>query len=100
MTEEEAKAEAAEVCRGFILLAKFLVLAIYFQVLVDEKEPNDEGKNYQRPGKLFDKIKDPYPNKKAAMAANNGAYPPDLSVITYARHGGEVMNFSTTISCR
>lgn len=78
MTEEEAKAEAAE-------------------VLVDEKEPNDEGKIYQRPGKLFDKIKDPYPNKKAAMAANNGAYPPDLSVITYARHGGEDYVFSLLV---
>ena len=31
----------------------------------------------------------PYPNEEAARAANNGAYPPDLSLITNARHGKE-----------
>ena len=31
----------------------------------------------------------PYPNEEAARHANNGAYPPDLSLITLARKGGE-----------
>lgn len=34
-------------------------------------------------------MQEPYPNENAARAANNGAYPPDLSLITKARHGGE-----------
>ena len=32
----------------------------------------------------------PYANEEAARAANAGALPPDLSLITKARHGGEV----------
>jgi ubiquinol-cytochrome c reductase cytochrome c1 subunit len=35
-----------------------------------------------------DKFPDPYPNEVAARAANNNAMPPDLSLITKARHGG------------
>lgn len=42
-----------------------------------------------RPGKLSDYFPSPYPNEEAARAANNGAYPPDLSYIALARHGGE-----------
>ena len=30
----------------------------------------------------------PYPNDKAAQAANGGAYPPDMSVLAKARKGG------------
>lgn len=45
---------------------------------------------YKRPGKLSDYFPSPYPNEEAARAANNGAYPPDLSYIVFARHGGEV----------
>lgn len=51
--------------------------------------PNDEGEMFERPGKLSDYFPNPYPNEDAARAANNGAYPPDLSLITSARHGGE-----------
>jgi len=51
--------------------------------------PNDEGEMFQRPGKLSDRFPSPYPNEEAARHANNGAYPPDLSYITLARHGGE-----------
>jgi ubiquinol-cytochrome c reductase cytochrome c1 subunit len=50
--------------------------------------PNDEGEMFERPGRPSDKIKSPFANDKAAMAANNGALPPDLSLITKARHGG------------
>lgn len=51
--------------------------------------PDEDGNMYERPGKLSDYFPSPYPNEEAARAANNGAYPPDLSLITSARHGGE-----------
>jgi ubiquinol-cytochrome c reductase cytochrome c1 subunit len=50
--------------------------------------PNDEGEMFERPGKLSDYFPSPYPNEEAARFANNGAYPPDLSLITKARPGG------------
>ena len=50
--------------------------------------PNDEGEMYQRPGRPSDHFKAPFPNENAARAANNGAYPPDLSLIIKARDGG------------
>jgi len=50
--------------------------------------PNDAGEMFERPGKLFDKIPGPYENVEQGKASNNGAYPPDLSLITKARHGG------------
>ena len=52
--------------------------------------PNDEGNMFERPGKLSDMFPDPYPNEEAAKFANGGAFPPDLSFITSAKHGGEV----------
>ncbi|KAJ6641986.1 Cytochrome c1, heme protein, mitochondrial [Pseudolycoriella hygida] len=51
--------------------------------------PNEQGEYFERPGKLSDYFPSPYPNEEAARAANNGAYPPDLSYIVSARHGGE-----------
>ncbi|RCN28796.1 cytochrome c1 domain protein [Ancylostoma caninum] len=68
MTEEEAKAEAAD--------------AVI-------KDIDDKGNPIERPGILTDRLPDPYPNKKAAAAANNGAAPPDLSLMALARHGGD-----------
>lgn len=53
-----------------------------------DAEPNDEGEIEQRPGKLSDYIPSPYKNDEAARAANNGALPPDLSLMVKARHGG------------
>jgi ubiquinol-cytochrome c reductase cytochrome c1 subunit len=50
--------------------------------------PNDEGEMFERPGMPSDYFKPPFPNEKAARAANNGALPPDLSLITKARVGG------------
>lgn len=67
-TEEEAKAEAAE--------------AEY------KDGPNDAGEMYTRSGKLSDPFPSPYPNDEAAKSANNGALPPDLSLIALARNGG------------
>ncbi|XP_060521179.1 cytochrome c1, heme protein, mitochondrial [Cylas formicarius] len=68
-TEEQAKAEAGE------------------QMVTDG--PDETGAMFQRPGKLSDTFPNPYPNEEAARAANNGAFPPDLSYIQLARHGGE-----------
>lgn len=53
-----------------------------------DSEPNDEGEIEQRPGKLSDYLQAPYKNDEAARAANNGALPPDLSLMVKARHGG------------
>ncbi|KAM3308106.1 cytochrome c1-1, heme protein, mitochondrial isoform X3 [Capsicum chacoense] len=68
-TEEETKAMAAEI------------------EVVDG--PNDEGEMFTRPGKLSDRFPQPYSNEAAARFANGGAYPPDLSLITKARHNGQ-----------
>lgn len=50
--------------------------------------PNDEGEMFERPARPSDHIKRPFENDKAAMYANGGALPPDLSLITKARHDG------------
>jgi len=50
--------------------------------------PNDQGQMYQRPARPSDPIPGPFPNDLAARAANNGALPPDLSMIVKAREGG------------
>lgn len=50
--------------------------------------PDEEGEMFDRPARPSDKFVSPYPNKNAAKAVNNGAYPPDLSLITKARHNG------------
>jgi ubiquinol-cytochrome c reductase cytochrome c1 subunit len=50
---------------------------------------NDSGDTIQRPGRPADPMVRPFPNDKAARAANNGALPPNLSLITKAREGGE-----------
>ena len=50
--------------------------------------PDDEGNMYERPGKSSDKFVNPYSNNQEARANNNGAYPPDLSVIIKARKNG------------
>ena len=50
--------------------------------------PNNEGEMFTRPGRPSDKFVSPYPNVQAAMAANGGAYPPDMSVLVKARKGG------------
>lgn len=49
---------------------------------------DDEGKPTTRKGLPSDYFHGPYANDKAARAANNGALPPDLSLITKARVGG------------
>tara|TARA_B100000686_G_scaffold354736_1_gene466836 strand:- start:865 stop:1653 length:789 start_codon:yes stop_codon:yes gene_type:complete len=50
--------------------------------------PNDQGEMFTRPARPSDKFVLPYPNVQASMAANGGAYPPDMSVLVKARKGG------------
>jgi ubiquinol-cytochrome c reductase cytochrome c1 subunit len=50
--------------------------------------PNDVGEMFERPARLSDRFRSPFPNELAARAANNGAYPPDLSVMVKARPNG------------
>eukprot|EP00873_Tetraselmis_striata_P042607 jgi/Tetstr1/462871/TSEL_007820.t1 len=79
-SEEEAKAMAAEI-----------------EV---QDGPNDEGEMFDRPGKLADKLPAPYMNEAHARYANGGAYPPDLSLITKARHDGQNYVFSLLLGYR
>ncbi|KAK4468499.1 hypothetical protein MN116_007701 [Schistosoma mekongi] len=69
LTEEEAKADAA--------------------ANMYPDGPDDQGKMFERPGRLTDGMPSPYPNSEAARAANNGAEPPDLTYIVKAREGHE-----------
>lgn len=50
--------------------------------------PNDQGEFFQRPGRPSDRFPKRFPNEQAARAANNGAYPPDLSLMIKARQNG------------
>jgi ubiquinol-cytochrome c reductase cytochrome c1 subunit len=50
--------------------------------------PNDEGEMFMRPAKAADRVPSPFANDQAARVANNGALPPDLSLIVEARKGG------------
>ncbi len=50
--------------------------------------PNEQGEMFDRPATPADNMPSPFPNEKAARAANNGAYPPDLSLMGKARPGG------------
>ena len=50
--------------------------------------PNSDGEMFERPAKLSDKFVMPYANVQEAIAANGGAYPPDMSVLVKARKGG------------
>jgi ubiquinol-cytochrome c reductase cytochrome c1 subunit len=49
--------------------------------------PNDDGDMFERPGKPSDRFKAPFANEQAARAGNNGALPPDLSLIARSRAG-------------
>jgi cytochrome c1 len=63
------------------------VRAIAEAVTITDTDPNS-GQPTDRPGRISDRFRSPFPNEIAARASNGGAYPPDLSVITSARHGG------------
>jgi ubiquinol-cytochrome c reductase cytochrome c1 subunit len=50
--------------------------------------PNNEGQMFERSALPKDHFVSPFANDNAARAANNGALPPDLSLIVKAREGG------------
>jgi ubiquinol-cytochrome c reductase cytochrome c1 subunit len=52
---------------------------------VEDPKPNDAGEMFKRPGLPSDRFPSPFPNENAARAANNGAAPPDLSLVVKAR---------------
>ncbi len=58
------------------------VIAAEYEI---EDGPDDAGDMFERPGKLTDYFPSPFPNEEAARASNNGAYPPDLSLMAKAR---------------
>ncbi len=60
-------------------------IAAEFEV---EDGPDAEGEMYFRPARPSDPLPLPYANDNAARASNNGALPPDLSLIAKARAGG------------
>jgi len=73
--------------------AQAKAIAAGYQVVAG---PNDKGETTDangtpltRPGILADHFPPPFPNPEAARTANNGALPPDLSIIIKARNGGE-----------
>jgi len=68
-TEEEVKAMAAE-------------------YEIQNEDPNEEGEYFNRPRGLLDHFPKPYTDETNARLANNGANPPDLSLIVYGRTHG------------
>ena len=89
-----------EVCSGCHSM-KFLYYRDLLDIGFSEKEvkviaadftvidgPNAEGEMFERPAKPADRFVSPFANKQEARVSNNGAYPPDLSVITKAKKNG------------
>ena len=62
-------------------------IATQWQIEVPSIDPKT-GEASTRKALPADRFPSPYPNEVAARAANNNALPPDLSLITKARHGG------------
>lgn len=62
-------------------------IAADWQVQINDID-SETGDPIKRPATTADRFPDPYPNEVAAAAGNGGAPPPDLSVITKARHNG------------
>jgi ubiquinol-cytochrome c reductase cytochrome c1 subunit len=93
--------EACAACHGIRLIAfrhlkalglteaEIKVLAAQYQI---KDGPDDNGEMFERPGRPSDYLPNPYLNEKQARAANNGAFPPDLSLIVKARpHGADYL---------
>ena len=61
------------------------VKAFAAEYTVPDPNPNSSGEIVERPGIPSDYFPAPYPNHEAAAASNNGAAPPDLSLMAKAR---------------
>lgn len=66
--------------------AEIKAIAAQYQVT---DGPNDQGEMFQRPARPSDRFFKAFPNDQAARAANNGALPPDMSLLVKARHDGD-----------
>ena len=95
--------EVCAACHGLRLVAYRDLAAIglsdaQIRVIAGEKEvagePDEEGEPTTRPAEAKDRFVDPFPNVQAAAASNNGAAPPDLSLMVKARGGGADYAFS------
>jgi ubiquinol-cytochrome c reductase cytochrome c1 subunit len=65
-----------------------------------EDGPNDEGEMFDRPAKLHDMWLAPYKSEEEARYSNNGAYPPDLSLMAKARMYKEDYIFALLLGYR
>jgi ubiquinol-cytochrome c reductase cytochrome c1 subunit len=91
--------EVCAACHGINLVAfrnlealgynepEIKAIANQWQIEVPDVNPQT-GEAATRKAIAADRFPDPYPNEIAARAANNNASPPDLSLITKARHHG------------
>ena len=98
--------EVCSVCHGLDYIAfrnladlgfsedQVAALAAEYQVT---DGPDDTGQMFEREGKPTDHIPPPFPNEEAARAANGGALPPDLSLITKARADGSDYLYSVLV---
>ncbi len=72
--------------------AEVKAIAAGYQIDADPNDKgeifDDKGERLKRPGIASDHFPAPFANELAARAANGGAYPPDLSLITKAREDG------------
>ena len=59
--------------------------------------PDEYGEIFERPALPSDRFPNPYQNDQLARLANNNALPPDLSLITKARHHGPDYIYSLLI---
>jgi ubiquinol-cytochrome c reductase cytochrome c1 subunit len=73
--------------------AEIKAIANQWQTEVPAVNP-ETGEASTRKALPSDKFPSPYANEVAARAANNNALPPDLSLITKARHGGAAYVYS------
>ncbi len=74
--------------------AEIKTLAATYEV---EDGPNSDGDMFMRPARPSDAFPSPYANEQAARALNNGAYPPDLSLMVKARPNGANYLYSLLI---
>ena len=73
--------------------AEIKAIANQWQTEVPSVNP-ETGEAATRKALPSDKFPSPYANETAARAANNNALPPDLSLMTKARHGGAAYVYS------
>lgn len=97
--------EVCAACHGLSLVAFYDLHALGYEeaevkaianqwpIEVPSVNP-DTGEPATRKAIPADKFPSPYANETAARAANNNALPPDLSLITKARHDGAAYTYS------